>query len=80
LEAAQTQHFAGGKAVGSRWVAGEPFAQQGDDFGWPRGCVITAGWLGRPEGLLGLGTGAQVVVIEFVEAGFAQLEMIARLD
>lgn len=61
LEAAV--QFAGGGAVGGRWLGGEEPGEQGGDFGGPDGVMVAAGTTGRPGLALALGTGTQVVAV-----------------
>ncbi len=49
FEGVQAQGFGGGKAVRTRWRAGQPFDQEFDDGLRPRRGMIATGSAGRPE-------------------------------
>jgi hypothetical protein len=59
--------FAGGSAVGSGWLGGEKFGEEGRDVSGPVGVMITARETGRPDFGEGLSAGLEVVAVEPVE-------------
>ena len=69
LKIKAAMEFAGCGAVRRGWFGGKEFGQQSHNFFWPVGSVIATGNTGRPGGLFPLSTGAQVLAVEFVEAG-----------
>jgi len=78
LEVAETEHFAGGKTVGGRWLAPESFAQQGFHGGGPGGGVIASRNARLPSGLLMLGAGFEVVGVELVESAAGEPQPLRR--
>jgi hypothetical protein len=74
LEAQAAVEFAGGGAVGGGRLGGQEFGEQGGDWGGPVRMMIAAGTAGRPSVGLTVGTGVEVVAIEFVEAGTPQAQ------
>ena len=64
--------FAGDGAVRARRFGGEEFGDQRGDFGGPIGMVIATGTPRSPGVGVAVGAGAQVVGVEFVEAGTRQ--------
>ena len=66
--------FGGGAAIGRGWFRGEQFAQERLDAGGPDGRVIAARSAGRPERRLRARSGAEIIGVEFVEAGAAEAE------
>lgn len=78
LEAAV--EFAGGGAVGGGGLGGEEFGEQGGGVGGPVGLVVAAGVAGGPGVGVALGAGAQVVAVEFVEAGPGEAQFGGGLD
>jgi hypothetical protein len=68
--------FRGREAVGRGRFDREEFAQEGFDARRPLGGVIPAGGPGRPEVGLRAGNGAEIVGVEFVEAGAAEAELL----
>lgn len=66
--------FAGGGAVGGRGLGGEEFGEQGGDVVRPGGVVVAARASGCPDLGLALGTGAEIVAVEFVEAGAGEAQ------
>lgn len=75
LAAQAAVDFGGGAAIGRGGLGGEQFAQERLDAGGPGRRVIAAGSAGRPEGCRRAGGGAEIIGIEFVEAGAAQTEL-----
>jgi len=74
FEVQPAQEFAGAGTVGGGRLGGEQRGELGGDCGRPVGLVIAAG-VARDPGLdLALGGGAQIVAVEFVEAGSGQLQ------
>jgi hypothetical protein len=63
--------FGGGAAIRRGWLGGEQFAQERLDAGGPDGRVIAARSAGRPERRLRARDGAEIIGVEFVEAGAA---------
>ena len=74
LETEAAVDFGGGAAIGGGWFRGEQFAQEGFDAGGPVGRVIAARNAGRPELRLRARDGAEIIGVEFVEAGAAEAE------
>ena len=54
----------------------QPFAEQRQDFRWPVSRVIATRGFGLPVRLLGLGTDAQVMAVQFIKAALAQTQLI----
>ena len=79
FEVAEAQAFAGGEAVVGGRGGAEPFAQAGEDVGGPDGSMIAAGSAGRPEVLLVVGAGGEVIRVELVAAAAGELELAAGL-
>lgn len=73
LEAAV--EFAGASTVGGRGLGGEQGRELGDDGRGPVSVVVAAGAARRPVIGLALRDGAKIGVVEFVEAGFGELEL-----
>jgi len=61
--------FTGGSAVGGGGLGGEEFGEQRRHFGGPVGVMIAARQSGRPGLRAALGTGAEILAVELVEAG-----------
>ena len=61
--------FTGGSTVGGGRLGGEEFGEQRRHFGGPVGVMIAAGQSGRPGFRAALGTGAEILAVELVEAG-----------
>jgi hypothetical protein len=72
FEVEAAEEFAGDGAVGARRLGGEEFDGQGDGFGGPMGMVVTARESWRPGLRPAAGAGAEVIGVEFVEAGMGQ--------
>jgi hypothetical protein len=66
--------FAGGKAIVGGRSGGETFVQEREDLRRPVGSVIAAGSAGRPEDLLVMPAGGEIVGVEFVETTAGELE------
>jgi hypothetical protein len=66
--------FGGGAAIGRGRFRGEQFAQERFDGDGPDGRVIAARSAGRPERRLRARGGAEIIGVEFVEAGAAEAE------
>ena len=75
FEVEAAQQFAGAGAVGGGWLGREQRGELGDDGGWPVAVVVAAGAAGGPEVGLALRGGSEVGAVEFVEAGFGELEL-----
>jgi hypothetical protein len=74
FEATEAQDFAGEETgVGGRRRS-EPLAQERQDVGGPVGGVIAAGDARRPVLLMVVGTGAEIIGLEFVEATPTEVE------
>ena len=69
--------FAGPSAGGGRRLGREEFLEQGDDVLGPSGMVIAAGNAGCPKGGLPLGTGAEILAVELVEAGAGKPQFLS---
>ena len=63
-----------GEGVGSRRACAQEFVQQFADFGRPGRMMVAPGMTRRPSALAPLGSSAQIVGIEDVEATAAQAE------
>jgi hypothetical protein len=72
LEVQAAMQFAGDGAVRAGRFGGEEFGNQRDDFGGPLGMVIAPGTTRSPGIGVAGGAGAQVIGVEFVEAGTGQ--------
>jgi hypothetical protein len=70
--------FAGDGAVGAGRFGGEKFGDQRADFGRPLGVVIASGTSRRPSIGVAGGAGAEVIGVEFVEAGAGQPQLTGR--
>jgi hypothetical protein len=66
--------FAGHGAVGARRFGGEEFGGQRDGWGGPLGVMIAAGEAGPPGFALAVRAGAEIISVEFVEAGTGQTQ------
>jgi len=78
LEVQAAMQFAGDGAVGARRFGGEKFGDQRADFGRPLGVVIASGTSRRPSIGVAGGAGAEVIGVEFVEAGAGQPQLTGR--
>jgi hypothetical protein len=78
LEVEPPVQFAGEGVVGGGWFGGQEFGQQGYDLLRPSRAVIAAGNTGGPNLDLTLGAGAEVLAVEFVEAGPGQSQFASR--
>jgi hypothetical protein len=74
FEVAEAQGFAGHETVVGGRSGGAAFAQQREEVGGPVGGVIAAGDAGRPVLLLVVGTRAEIIGLEFVEATTTEVE------
>ena len=74
FEIAPAQDFAGGEAVVGGRRGSQPFAQEREDFGWPLRRMVAAGVAGPPKGFLMVGTGAEIIGVEFVETTAGEFE------
>ena len=79
IEVTETEDFTGGEAVVGGRGGAETFAQECDDVVGPDGSVIAAGSAGRPEVLLVMGAGGEVIRVELVEAAAGEVEFAAGL-
>jgi hypothetical protein len=73
-EVEAAEQFAGASAVGGGGLGRQEGGELGRDFERPAGAVIPAGGAGSPELGTALGASAQILGVEFVEAGFGQVE------
>jgi len=71
------EHFAGGKAVGSRRLAAQSLAQQRLHFGRPVRSMIASRSLGRPSRLIVVSTGFEVIAVKFVKAAAGKAELFS---
>ena len=78
LEIEPSVDFARGGAVRGGRFGGQEFGEQRHDFIRPGGMVITTGNTGRPNLGLPLGAGAEILAVEFVEAGPGQAQFPSR--
>jgi hypothetical protein len=74
VEVQAAMQFAGDGAVRARRFGGEELGGQRNGLGGPLGMVIAAGTTRRPGVGVAAGAGAQVVGVEFVEAGTGQTQ------
>ena len=79
FEVTEPEDFAGGEAVVGGRGRAEAFAQEGEDIVGPDEGVIAAGSAGRPEVLLVMGAGGEVIGVELVEAAAGEMEFAAGL-
>lgn len=76
LDAQAAVDFGGGAAIRRGRFGREQFAQEGFDAGGPVGSVVAARGAGRPELRLLARECAEIIAVEFVEAGATQAELI----
>lgn len=74
LEVQAAVQFAGGGAVRGGRLGGQELGEQRADLVRPGGMMVAAGAAGRPGIGVALGAGAQIVGVEFVEAGAGQAQ------
>lgn len=67
LEVALAEDFAGGKAVGSRGAAAEPFVQKPIYLGGPVGGMIAARTTRDPSRLLVMSAGLEIIAVDLVK-------------
>ena len=70
--------FTGGGAVGRGGLGGEQLGEQGHDFLGPLRVMVATRGTGTPSVGGSLGTGAEVVSVEFVEAAVGQAQFGGR--
>ena len=74
LEVQAAVQFAGGGAVRGGRLGRQELGEQREDSVGPGGMMVAAGAAGRPGLDVALGAGAQIVGVEFVEAGAGQAQ------
>jgi hypothetical protein len=74
FEVEAAMEFTGNGTVGGGWFGREEFGDEGGDFGRPVRVMIPTGEPGRPGFGRTLSAGAEVIGVEFVEAGAGQPE------
>jgi hypothetical protein len=72
FEVEAAEQFAGDGAVGARRFGREEFGDQGGDFSGPFRMMIAARESGRPDLRVAGSAGAEILGVEFIEAGTSQ--------
>lgn len=80
FEVEAAKQFAGGSAIGGRWLRRKELLEQLGDFRWPVWPVIAAGGARRPMLRMARGTGAKIISEEFVKATSGQAQFLGGLQ